>query len=66
MSIREKEFKKALMKAGSEPDNRLRYRKLGEIGTRYLKSIYADSGIGLLERTVLNKKDENGEGRFAQ
>ena len=31
MSIREKEFKRALRKAGSERDLRLRYRKLGDI-----------------------------------
>ena len=61
MSIREKEFKRALRKAGSERNIRLRYRKLGEIGSRYLRSRYSDSAITLIERTILNKRDENGE-----
>ena len=61
MSIREKEFKRALRKASSERDLRLRYRKLGEISSKYLKSRYSDSAIGLIERTILNKVDENGD-----
>ena len=37
MSVREKKFKRALRKASSERNLRVRYEKLGEIGLRYLR-----------------------------
>lgn len=61
MSIREKDFIKALRKAGSERDLKLRYRQLGEWSSRYLRSRFADNAIVIVERTVLNKRNADGE-----
>lgn len=61
MSVREKDLKNALRRASSEKNSKIKYRKIGECMTRYLKSRFSDNAIALAERTVLNKHDDDGE-----
>lgn len=58
MSVREKDLKNALRRASSEKNSKIKYRKIGECMTRYLKSRFSDNAIALAERTVLNKHDD--------
>ena len=61
MSVREKDLRNALRRASSEKNSTIKYRKIGECMSRYLKSRFSDNAIALAERTVLNKRDEYGE-----
>lgn len=59
MSTRQKEFIRRIRQASSERDEVLRYRKMGEAGSSYLKSRYSDSAIELIEKTFLRKFAED-------
>ena len=58
MSIRQKEFEKALQKARSEKDIELRLRKLGDTYIRYLKyanGMYSKSAMKSIEKSIIKK-----------
>lgn len=59
-TIKEKDYRRALNKIVSQKDSEMQRRKLSDVATKYLKA-YPDSAINLIERTVLDKVDENSK-----
>lgn len=58
MSIRQKEFEKALHKARSEKNTEFKLRKLGDTYIRYLKyanGMYSESAIKSIEKSIIRK-----------